>query len=928
MKAALPTREPLMLEHWQAQALYQQICQTSQGRPYYILHDGPPYANGHLHIGHAVNKILKDFIIKSKRLSGFNAPFVPGWDCHGLPIELNVEKKFKASGKNYTPAEFRQACRDYAKEQIAIQRAEFKRLGILADWDNPYITMDFATEAEIIRALGQCIKSGYMDHGFKPVHWCVACGSALAELEVEYKDKKSTAIDVKFKVCKSAFIEGLPGHGELFIPIWTTTPWTLPSNEAVALGPELEYTLIQIEKERLLIARNLYQSCLERYAYQSYKVLRHYPGKAFNGLQLEHPFEPRQVPLIMSEHVVTDTGTGAVHIAPAHGPEDYSLGLTYQLSLHGRVNTKGYYQSPPPGTENVSVLKADPILVELVREHDKLLCVQTLNHSYPHCWRHKIPLIFLATPQWFLRLQDTQLRQKLNQAVQSVQWSPRWGKNRMQAMLGESPDTARPDWCLSRQRHWGVPLPLFVHRQTGQWHPKTLELIERIAQRVEKEGIEAWYQLETQSLLGEEARDYQKLTDTLDVWFDSGVTHHAVLKKDLRLKWPADLYLEGSDQFRGWFQSSLLTGVVLDGQAPYRQVLVHGFTVDNKGHKMSKSIGNVIHLDTLLNKWGADIVRLWIASTDTQSEITVSDEIFQRTAEAYRRIRNTLRFLLSNLHDFNPAHDAVEQDQLLSLDRWLLMRTQTLQRDIQYYYENFSFHLIYQAIHHFCIHELGSFYLSILKDRQYTMQANSQGRRSGQTALYYVAESMLRWLAPIMSFTAEEAWQHLPGSRSPSILLTQWYSLDVQENTDRLASFYQEAGGSENCWEKVIQLREIVNKAIETARNANQIGSALEANLIIFCQPNSFIARLLNQLANELHFIFLTSSVKVLTEHEITLDDTGISIQIIPTHAAQLKCARCWHRREDVGKDSAHPTLCSRCITNLPQAIGETRYYA
>lgn len=926
MRAALAEREPKMLERWNHD-FYQAIRAYAKDKPRYIVHDGPPYANGNLHIGHAVNKILKDIIVKSKTLSGWNSPFVPGWDCHGLPIELNVEKKFKSMKKSYTVLEFRKACREYAAQQMAIQKKAFQRLGILADWSGAYSTMDFSIEADTIRALSQCLAGGYLEPGFKPVHWCTKCASALAELELEYQDKKSTAVDVRFKVIDAAFIKTLSGDGPVSIPIWTTTPWTLPANEAVALNASLEYYLIQTNQERLILAKDLYQDCLKRYQCEDYSILDSYLGTAFDALQLQHPVENRVIPLLLSDHVTSEAGTGAVHIAPMHGPEDYALGIKYQLSSNNRINTEGYYLDPWVGLEQIPVLQADEIIVRLLEKNQSLLCAQSLTHSYPHCWRHNTPVFLLATPQWFLRLQDIELKQQLNQSIETVQWFPQWGKARMRAMLGHSPKTARPDWCLSRQRYWGIPLPFFMHRSTGQLHPNTLELLETIAQQVETGGLEAWYTLKPEDLLGEDASEYRKSTDILDVWFDSGVTHHTVLKKHPDLSWPADLYLEGSDQFRGWFQSSLLTSVILNAKAPYKKILVHGFTVDAQGRKMSKSLGNVTNLESLIKKWGADIVRLWIASIDTQNEIFISDESFQRTGEAYRRIRNTLRFLLSNLHDFNPDQDSTPAHQLLSLDRWLLARALHAQEIIKTAYGNFNFHLVYQTIHHFCIQELGSFYLSILKDRQYTMPANSIGRRSGQTVLYYTAQAMLRWLAPILSFTSEEAWEHLPGTQVNSVFLTQWYPLTIEESTDPLAAFYTEIGGCEKCWEKLMKLKEIAHKNIEAARNANQIGSALEANLSIICHPESFTARLLTHMQNELHFIFLTSTVQVIQDATSLANTDAVLIKVMPIEPKQGKCVRCWHRSYDVGQNEIHPDLCSRCVVNL-KSTGESRYYA
>jgi isoleucyl-tRNA synthetase len=938
MKANLPKKEPEILQRWQTLQLYERLqAQTSHKRNY-SLHDGPPYANGPLHLGHAVNKILKDIILKSKRLSGYHAPFIPGWDCHGLPIELNVEKALKARKQSYTSQDFRTACRQYAGAQIAIQKETFKRLGVLADWENPYLTMDPRFEANIVRTLGQCIQTGYLKAGFKPVHWCIHCASALAELEVEYKDKTSSAIDVRFVINDPT---GFPGKGPLSIPIWTTTPWTLPANAAVAIGPSIQYSLVQTPQERFILAHDLFVACMARYGISDWQILSQYSAKQLVHLQLQHPFEHRAVPLVASDHVLTDTGTGAVHIAPEHGQEDYGVGLTYQLTLRQCVDGQGYYQNMHlPALNQQSVLSADAVIIDLLKQQSALLCEQSLVHSYPHCWRHKTPLIFLATPQWFLDLQQAPFRKQLTQAIQNTQWIPEWGQTRMRLMVGEQ--AARPDWCLSRQRLWGVPIPLFVHHKTGQWHPRTLEFLETIATAIEKTGIEAWYHLSAETLLGSEVAEYRKLTDVLDVWFDSGVTHHVFLKQDERVKWPADLYLEGADQFRGWFQSSLLTSVALTGQAPYRAVLSHGFTVDEQGRKMSKSLGNVVALDALVQKWGVDVLRLWIAATDTRTEITLSDETLKRMGEAYRRIRNTLRFLLGNLHQFNPAMDVVSPKELLSIDRWILLRAAALQQEIQTAYEQFNFPTIYKLIHNFCINELGSFYFSVLKDRLYTMPAKSLGRRAAQTALYQLAETLLRWLAPILSFTAEEAWTYLPGVRTESVFLTEWYPLTVEESADALQALYQEMGGCLSCWTHIIAVKELVNKAIEAARNQGLIGSGLESIVEIICPSDTVLARLLTQLMPELHFIFLTSAVQ-LTWQEKGKHPTSNAIDVLtgslgemiclvkirPVEPMAKKCNRCWHRREDVNQDTAYPGFCRRCVDNVKEGTNsEQRYYA
>jgi len=764
MKANLAHTELAILKHWETLEIHQRLREKNRNNPKYILHDGPPYANGQIHIGHAVNKILKDIIIKAKTFSAFDAPYVPGWDCHGLPIELNVEKKYGVAGSKLSPTAFRQACREYAQTQISLQRDEFKRLGIIGDWNRPYLTMDFRFEANVIRALGKVISRGHLQQGFKPVHWCINCSSALAEAELEYADKLSVAADIRFRVFNETdFLNRFSarvGHGPIVIPIWTTTLWTLPANEAVALNPTVEYILIQTKTERLLLARPLLETNLIRYKITHYQCLGLVNGSLLEGVLLQHPFYHRQVPIILGEHVTTETGTGAVHTAPAHGSEDYIVAKKYGLPLLNPVGDNGCYL---PGTvlfTGEHVFKVDTKMLKLLKEQENLLHEEVIKHSYPHCWRHKTPLIFRATPQWFISMQQQGLRADSLAAIKKVCWSPEWGLARMEAMICN-----RPDWCISRQRSWGVPIPLFVHRASRELHPQSLDFLECIARRVEKQGIDAWYSCRTEELLGSAAEEYEKLSDCLDVWFDSGITHYAVLMQNSALAYPADLYLEGSDQHRGWFQSSLLTSVAMHGEAPYKAVLIHGFTVDDKGRKMSKSLGNVLAPDKIIQNLGADILRLWVSSTDYRKEMVVSDEILKRTAEAYRRIRNTFRFLLANLHDFDPANHCVSPDRQLSLDRWIIERASVLQREITDAYEEYQFHIIYQKLHNFCITDLGSFYLDVIKDRQYTLPKDSMARRSAQTALFYIAEAMVRWSAPILSFTAEEIWNFLPGTR-------------------------------------------------------------------------------------------------------------------------------------------------------------------
>ena len=768
MKAGLPNREPLTLKRWQELDLYQKMRDNAKGRPLFILHDGPPYANGEIHIGHAVNKILKDIILKSKTFSGFDTPYVPGWDCHGLPIELNVEKKIGKPGVKVTANEFRKACRVYAQKQVNGQRESFKRLGIQAEWDNPYLTMDFSYEADIIRTLADIVKQGHLHKGVKPVHWCVDCGSALAEAEVEHEDKTSPAIDVRFNVMDTSAFEqacGATGQGTISVPIWTTTPWTLPANQAVSMNPEYDYVLLQCGDERLLLAEDLYQSALERYGMTG-EIISRCKGAVLEGLLLQHPFYDKQVPIILGDHVTADAGTGAVHTAPGHGQDDFTVGLKYQLEVYNPVAANGCFLPDTELFAGQSVFKANSNVIALLKEKGALLNHVDIRHSYPHCWRHKSPIIFRATPQWFISMDQNGLRQAAHKAINGTTWMPDWGQKRIEGMV-----EGRPDWCISRQRTWGVPIPLFVHQQTGELHPNTQVLMEQVATQVEQQGIEAWFDLEAENLLGDDASDYEKVSDTLDVWFDSGVSHACVLARRGYLNRPADLYLEGSDQHRGWFQSSLLTSVASTGKAPYKAVLTHGFTVDANGMKMSKSKGNVIAPQKVVNNLGADIIRLWVASADYTSEMNVSDDILKQTADSYRRIRNTARYLLSNLSDFNPETDSVAVEDMLALDQWAVDRAYHVQQDILAAYEGYQFQTIYQKMHNFCANEMGSLYLDITKDRQYTMPENSVGRRSTQTAMYHILEALTRWIAPILSFTADELWQHLPGERNETVLV-------------------------------------------------------------------------------------------------------------------------------------------------------------
>ncbi|MFN4325454.1 MAG: isoleucine--tRNA ligase [Azonexus sp.] len=913
MRGDLPKREPQWVADWQQKKLYQRIREISAGRPRFVLHDGPPYANGDIHIGHAVNKVLKDIIVRSKTLSGFDAPYVPGWDCHGLPIEHQIEK---LHGKNIPADKVRELCRAYAAEQVERQKKDFIRLGVLGDWDNPYLTMAFKAEAEEIRALGRILEQGYLYQGLKPVNWCLDCGSALAEAEVEYEDKTSPAIDVAFEVhenhaAKLAAAFGLTHlRGPAFAVIWTTTPWTLPANEAVSVHPELTYDLIETEKGALILVRELAEAALKRYGLEG-TVVGSCPGLALDQVLLKHPFQNRDVAIICGKHVTTDAGTGLVHTAPAHGVDDYNIGKQYGLPVNNPVGNDGKFISTVPALSvgelaGKSVWEANPLVLQELDAKGRLLKQEKIQHSYPHCWRHKTPIIFRATTQWFIGMENRKdeseptLRWIAERAVDETQFFPAWGRARLEAMM-----KTRPDWCVSRQRNWGVPIPFFLHKETGQPHPRTPELIEEVARRVEQAGIEAWFSLDAKELLGDEAEHYVKMKDTLDVWFDSGTTHWHVLRGSHAAvsTHPADLYLEGSDQHRGWFQSSLLSGCAIDGRAPYKALLTHGFVVDGKGHKMSKSKGNVIAPQQVSDKMGADILRLWTASTDYSGELSISDEILKRVVEGYRRIRNTLRFLLANVSDFEAAADMLPVDQWLEIDRYALALTRELQAACRADYDRYEFHRVVQALQTFCSEDLGGFYLDILKDRLYTTAPKSVARRSAQSALWHITQAFVRLLAPITAFTAEEVWAVLTGKADDSVMFQVWHDLPELAGEGELLAK----------WSLIRTARADVTKALEAQREAGKIGSALQAAVEIRCAGEKYEA--LASLGDDLKFIFIVSAARVVRDE---------AEQVEATPLAHAKCERCWHVREDVGADAAHPGLCGRCVSNL-HGSGEAR---
>jgi isoleucyl-tRNA synthetase len=930
MKADLAKREPAVQKSWEERGIYQKMREVGRGRPRFVLHDGPPYANGDIHIGHALNKILKDIVVKSHAMDGFDSPYIPGWDCHGLPIELQVEKKHGRPGQKLDAAAFRAACRAFAQSQVEKQRTDFKRLGVLGDWDNPYLTMAPSYEAQQIRAFGKIIRNGHLYKGVKPVYWCLDCRSALAEAEVEYEDKTSPAIDVAFPVIDNRDLEkrlglgaGKLGGNEVDVVIWTTTPWTLPGNQAVALGADIEYVLLEAERtgdddhphrtQVLIVAADLADACLARYGMVPRTRVAEFTGKALEGLKLQHPFYERQVPIILGEHVTLDAGTGAVHTAPGHGLEDFAVGKQYNLPITNPVGNDGRFLPDTPLFGGLKLDEGGAKILEELKARHRLVHHESIRHSYPHCWRHKTPVIFRATPQWFISMDQKGLRANALRDIPKVKWTPAWGEQRILGMIEN-----RPDWCISRQRTWGVPITLFVHKSTGELHPRTQEIIDQVAARVEKDGIEAWFALDPVELLGKEADDYDKVKDVMDVWADSGLSFECVgAARPEALQAPVDLYLEGSDQHRGWFHSSLLMSEALYERAPYKGVLTHGFTVDDKGRKMSKSEGNAIAPQTVMSTLGADILRLWVSATDYANELSVSDTILKHMADSYRRMRNTFRFLLGNLHGFDPREHAVAPSEMVAFDRWALNRARQVQETVVEAYRRYEFHAIYQAVHKFCAVDMGSLYLDVLKDRLYTMPTDSTPRRSGQTAMYHIAEAMVRWLAPILSFTAEEMFKYLPGKRAESVFLETWYALPEVPRDDI-------------DWDKLLELRSDVLREMEKLRDAGTIGASLGAEVDVYATPAQFAS--LDALQDELRFLFITSEARV---HKVDMPPAnaisatgegleGVWLLVKETDAA--KCERCWHRRPDVGTHDGHPQLCDRCYTNISTA-GEKRRF-
>src|SRR5690554_5201382 len=931
MRGDLARREPGWVAEWEENKVYAAIRAASKGRPKFILHDGPPYANGDIHIGHAVNKVLKDIIVKSRAMAGYDAVYVPGWDCHGMPIEIQIEKKY---GKHLPVAEVQSKARAYALEQIERQKADFKRLGVLGDWNKPYLTMNYANEANELRVLARIMEKGFVFRGLKPVNWCFDCGSALAEAEVEYADRKDPSIHVAFPFAdkdKVAHAFGLPSVDDGAIVIWTTTPWTIPANQALNVHPEFDYALVRLHEPRatgsmLLLAKDRVQACLEEWQLSG-EVIATAKGDALTNLEFKHPLYDahegyqRVAPVYLGDYVTLDSGTGVVHSAPAYGIEDFVSCKAHGLPDDQIINPvmgDGHYAETLPLFGGQMIWKANPLIVEALKLAGTLLYTAPLEHSYMHCWRHKTPVIYRATSQWFAGMdrqpkEGRTLRETALEGIENTQFFPAWGRARLHAMIAN-----RPDWTLSRQRQWGVPMAFFVHKETGELHPRTVELIELVAQRIEQHGIEAWQSLDPAELLGADAEHYEKNRDTLDVWFDSGTTHATVLGgRDGQVKgshaedltWPADLYLEGSDQHRGWFHSSLLTGCMLYGRPPYKALLTHGFVVDGQGRKMSKSVGNVVAPQKVSDTLGAEILRLWTAATDYSGELSISDTILDRVVESYRRIRNTLKFLLGNVADFDIATQAVPLEQMFEIDRYALAMTAAMQADIESWYERYEFHPAVARLQVFCSEDLGAFYLDVLKDRLYTTAADSRARRSAQTALWHITSALLKLLAPILSFTAEEAWKYFRGDDETLTIFTETWHV-YPELADAPALLQK--------WARLREIRAEAMRRIEEVRATGKVGSSLAAEIDIHAYGNDL--ELLRSLEDDLRFVLIVSraTVHAATEGELRID-------VHPSEAQ--KCERCWHHRADVGSNTEHPTICGRCSDNLFGA-GEAREHA
>ena len=901
MKADLPHREPKTLKAWEDSGLYLKIRSKVKGLKKYVLHDGPPYANGSIHMGHALNKILKDITIRYKTMRGYDSPYVPGWDCHGLPVEHQLLKELKITKYDIDQVVFRKKAYDYAMKYVDIQRAEFKRLGIMGEWERPYLTLSRSYEAGIVKSFGKLVEKGYIYKDLKPVNWCPTCETALAEAEVEYEDKVSPSVYVKFELVDGkSVIDG--SQSKVYFVIWTTTPWTLVANVAIALHPDLDYVLVRSGKESYVIAKALLERTMEKFAIKDYKILESFKGKELSGLEAKHPFIDRTSNVVLAEYVSMEDGTGCVHTAPGHGQEDYMTGKRCGLPTIMPVDTKGRFDKTAGDLAGIGVYKANSLIIEKLKTGGHLLKEEELKHSYPHCWRCKKPIIFRATEQYFFEIDHSDLRKEMLDAISSkIKWVPEMGRSRISAMV-----SSRPDWCLSRQRYWGVPIIAFYCKDCRSvlLDPK---VIAHVAALFEKDGADLWFTKKEDELLPAGTKcskcggsHFTKETDILDVWFDSGVSHQTVLKADKSLDYPCELYLEGSDQHRGWFQSALITGMAIDGHAPYRNVLTHGFVVDGEGKKMSKSLGNVITPEQVMKKYGADILRLWVASSDYSEDIRLSDEILTRLADAYRKIRNTYKYLLSNLYDFDPASDSVPHKDMLEADRWILSRLSVLIKDSARNYDAFAFHKVYRDLYGFCVYEVSSVYLDILKDRMYTFKSDSDDRRSGQTAMFELLSALLKVAAPLLVMTADEAWGYLKSpKKSDSVHLEDWPE-------DRHERWFDDSLNKK--WEALIKIREDVLKSLEEARSAGRIGSSLQARVEITAGTASD-KKLLEDNSSILRYLFIVSQARVSGG----VDPEG-KMKVTVEKANGEKCQRCWNYSEDVGHDEEHPSLCGRCV--------------
>lgn len=919
MKANLIENEPKRLKKWYDEKIYQQIRKHFLGREKFILHDGPPYANGNIHVGHAVNKILKDIIIRSKTLSGFDAPYIPCWDCHGLPIELQVEKNL---GSHIGADNFRRECKKYASIQVKRQIEDFKRLGILGDWDSPYLTMDLSYQAGIIRNLGMIINNGHVIRGFKPVHWCTKCGSALAEAEVEYLDKISKAISVKFEIvsnnlwAKCFGLHVLPKKTS--VVIWTTTPWTLPANQAVAFNKHMNYAMVDIKHEGyIIIAAKLVESFAKRCNFGGYRIIANVLGSKLNSLKVKHPFYDHIVPLVHSDHVDNYSGTGIVHIAPAHGIEDFSLGEIHKLSASSPINDYGYYYDNVKFFGGKFLFEASDDIIKLLEERAVLVNLEEIKHSYPNCWRHKTPLIFRATPQWFINMDRGNLRAKAIEAVRTIEWFPARTQNLIHGMIKD-----RPDWCISRQRTWGVPIPLYVHKKEGTLHPKTQSILNQVAESSEKVGLEkAWFNKKDNCFIEDNTNEYERVTDTLDVWFDSGCSSSCVVLSNKKLRFPADLYIEGADQHRGWFQTSLLISLASRNKVPYKKVITHGFVVDESGKKMSKSLGNVISPQDIVNKLGSEILRLWVASTDYRNEMTISQEILKISVNTYRRLRNTARFLLSNLYAFNPKTSLINFEQLTAIDQWALLRASLVQEKILKSYAEYRFHSVIKEVHDFCSFDISSFYLDIIKDRQYTMNKDNVACRSAQTVMYHIIQALTRWISPVLCFTADEIYSAIPGNGKKPLAICEWYEGLPKLSKPTVFDF--------QFWELIREVRNECNKLIELKRAKGILGASLEADVILYADFH--LLTQLSKLKDELRFVLIVSEacIKPLKEKpNFSYDSMNIKgLSIVIRRSTNQKCERCWHHCSDIGNSRVYPDICSRCIKNITTAVGETREF-